>query len=493
MNNKKNIDDKYLEDKLKKLHTPSVNEAKKQAAIAESLKAFNETTVSEETLSKTSNQPLFLFMKLRPALESFSIFIIAVTVGLFVMDDKDSTYRSSFAGADLTENYPSPTLEQAVEEFKAIRDTDNYNKQIALKPQAPKPKVYYGDGKVESLKEDMVSEPQPLTRSLKKEKADIFKLREEEVLVSDETGDDAIFDIATHAEGFSDSDSADTEVIAVAPLSKPIRTTAVSNKSKAVYPLGASGVAMSESSQSSSSASTYNLVRNSLLRGFIPKSESVNIEEMVDHFSYDYSGPGNDKPFKITPTLYPSPWSKDNYLVHVAIKGQEFNSLLKVVENIKVELKLNDNFFESYRIVGFDNHDGGLPVAMLYDLRPGETRTVIYEVVLNNDASLDKFGDLGSIKVSYDLPNTNTLKSITEVISPSDRYSQFSNMPSDIRFATAVAAFSQMLKGVGHITNIDLNGVKSIALASKGRDKSGKRTDFIKLIGLAEDIKNRNK
>jgi Ca-activated chloride channel family protein len=69
---------------------------------------------------------------------------------------------------------------------------------------------------------------------------------------------------------------------------------------------------------------SYAFVRRNLAGGRMPPRESVRVEEMVNYFPYAYPAPADRAaPFRVTTTVAPSPWSKENLLLHIAIRGYD--------------------------------------------------------------------------------------------------------------------------------------------------------------------------
>jgi Ca-activated chloride channel homolog len=70
--------------------------------------------------------------------------------------------------------------------------------------------------------------------------------------------------------------------------------------------------------------SGYSSLRRALNQGVLPDRESVRIEELVNYFPYAYAGPEKaEEAFKANVTVTPSPWNKNNKLLHVGIKGYD--------------------------------------------------------------------------------------------------------------------------------------------------------------------------
>ncbi len=69
---------------------------------------------------------------------------------------------------------------------------------------------------------------------------------------------------------------------------------------------------------------SYAFVRRALTGGHMPPREAVRVEEMVNYFRYAYPAPEDRaRPFHVTTTVTPSPWSADNQLLHIAIRGYD--------------------------------------------------------------------------------------------------------------------------------------------------------------------------
>ena len=72
-------------------------------------------------------------------------------------------------------------------------------------------------------------------------------------------------------------------------------------------------------------AASYSNARRFIMSGNLPPKDAVRIEEFVNYFDYDYPKPEKDKPFSIFTEMGECPWNKNNYLVHIGIKGKELN------------------------------------------------------------------------------------------------------------------------------------------------------------------------
>ncbi len=80
---------------------------------------------------------------------------------------------------------------------------------------------------------------------------------------------------------------------------------------------------------------SYAFVRRMLNRGVLPRKNAVRIEELINYFPYAYPNPGTrERPFQSTVTVTPSPWKKGNKLIHIGIKGYDFQPAEKPRSNL---------------------------------------------------------------------------------------------------------------------------------------------------------------
>jgi Ca-activated chloride channel family protein len=79
----------------------------------------------------------------------------------------------------------------------------------------------------------------------------------------------------------------------------------------------------------------YANVRRILNEGRLPPQDAVRVEEMINYFSYDYKTPNSRKqPFRVTAEMAPSPWNRQNHLLHIGIKGYEMDKKALPASNL---------------------------------------------------------------------------------------------------------------------------------------------------------------
>ena len=72
-----------------------------------------------------------------------------------------------------------------------------------------------------------------------------------------------------------------------------------------------------------------------------------------------------------------------------------------------------------------------------------------------------------------------------------DVVTEFAQASTDLRFASAVAAFGMLLRGSQYSGDASWSSVKAIATSALGHDTNGYRTEFLDLVRRAESLSNR--
>ncbi|HBB29060.1 MAG TPA: VWA domain-containing protein [Clostridiales bacterium] len=88
-------------------------------------------------------------------------------------------------------------------------------------------------------------------------------------------------------------------------------------KSVADYPLSTFSIDVDTAS--------YSNVRRLINDGQIVDTGAVRIEEMINHFKYDYPTPKENKPFSVTTELSECPWNKDAKLMLIGLKTKDID------------------------------------------------------------------------------------------------------------------------------------------------------------------------
>ncbi len=200
----------------------------------------------------------------------------------------------------------------------------------------------------------------------------------------------------------------------------------------------------------------------------------------------------------------------DNLLEGKKVLGKEiWGNLFAVAKDVKVQIEFNPKKVSSYRLIGYenrllnredfndDNKDAG-------EMGSGQSVTAFYELVLadsDDNAGESKSDslvfqknsiipseDILSFKLRYKKPLDGDEQSqlLSVIMDESELYNNQSETDLDFTFASAVVEFGMLLRDSPYKGNSSWEHVISQAKASKGADENGYRSEFIKLVEIAE-------
>jgi len=173
-------------------------------------------------------------------------------------------------------------------------------------------------------------------------------------------------------------------------------------------------------------AASYSNFRRFINAGQLPPKDAVRIEEMINYFHYDLSGPTNNDPVAIHTELAAAPWNPQHRLLRIGLKAKdvktdklppsnlvflidvsgsmnEANKLPLVKASMKMlvdQLRPNDNV----AIVVYAGQ-----VAVKLPSTPGDQKTKIKEVIDNMDAGGSTAGGAG-IMMAYQIAKEKFIK-----------------------------------------------------------------------------------
>jgi Ca-activated chloride channel family protein len=137
------------------------------------------------------------------------------------------------------------------------------------------------------------------------------------------------------------------------------------------------------------------------------------------------------------------------------------------------------------------------------DIGAGHTVTALYEItpVGSGGELVDPLrygqeaatpagnGEIAFLRMRYKLPDSAVSQLIETPVTPELVYADIADVSEDMRFAAAVAAFGQKLKGSVYGAAMDWAAVEKLARSGKGADEGGYRAEFIQLIKTAALLK----
>ncbi len=197
----------------------------------------------------------------------------------------------------------------------------------------------------------------------------------------------------------------------------------------------------------------------------------------------------------------------DNFREAHKVFVREFGgTLFTVAKDVKIQVEFNPARVQAYRLLGYENRilakedfaddkkdageiGAGHAVTALYEVVPvgappvavaGDSLTY-QQVTLKPSAS--RSNDLLTVRLRYKDPTGTKSRLLSApVMDQGERGS------SDLRFASAVAAFAMVLRNSEYRGSADYNLVLTLARESRGEDEEGYREEFISMVERARSL-----
>ncbi|AYC33318.1 VWA domain-containing protein [Pseudomonas cavernae] len=181
------------------------------------------------------------------------------------------------------------------------------------------------------------------------------------------------------------------------------------------------------------------------------------------------------------------------------------STLAVVAKDVKVQVEFNPAQVSEYRLLGYENRalrreDFSNDKVDAGEIGAGHTVTALYEIVpvgakgwleplrYRAPAPQAKPGDeLALLRIRYKAPQQSSSR-LLEVPIKAGQVQPLAQASADLRFATAVAAFAQQLKGGQYTGAFGLANTAALARGAKGEDRFGLRGEFVQLVELAASL-----
>jgi len=215
---------------------------------------------------------------------------------------------------------------------------------------------------------------------------------------------------------------------------------------------------------------------------------------------------------------------------HKVFVEETSGTLMVIAKDVKAQIEFNPDVVAEYRLIGYENRvlareDFNNDQVDAGDIGAGHTVTALYEIVLNDSkvkrvdplryatesatentttttmasngeeaAVLERVTvtsnrptELAFLKLRYKLPNETDSRLMSQPVFLEERVA-FERADADFRFAAAVAAFGQKLRGRKYSGDLDYTKIGELARAARGEDRHGYRGEFLQLVALAESL-----
>jgi Ca-activated chloride channel family protein len=201
----------------------------------------------------------------------------------------------------------------------------------------------------------------------------------------------------------------------------------------------------------------------------------------------------------------------DSLLEAKKVLVNEIGSSLEVVaRDVKLQVEFNPATVSEYRLIGYENRhlakeDFNNDQVDAGDVGAGHSVMALYEITLKGSSGrVDplRYADavktppvksgvsdeLAFVKLRYKQPDESESQVYTYPIVGEHAIAHFEQSSDDFRFATAVAAFAQQLRGGKYLNGFDYDRIYALAASARGRDESGVRAHFLQLVDLTRNL-----
>jgi Ca-activated chloride channel family protein len=106
--------------------------------------------------------------------------------------------------------------------------------------------------------------------------------------------------------------------------------------------------------------------------------------------------------------------------------------------------------------------------------------------VPRSGAAIGLFTARGNMR--YKLPGEASSRLIEQPVRANAAHARFGAAPEDQRFAVAVAAFGQRLRGETALADVGYADIARLANDARGEDREGYRVEFVRMVRMAESL-----
>jgi Ca-activated chloride channel family protein len=195
-----------------------------------------------------------------------------------------------------------------------------------------------------------------------------------------------------------------------------------------------------------------------------------------------------------------------------AMSEELASTLFPIADDVKVQVEFNPAKVAAYRLIGYETRalrreDFNNDKVDAGDIGAGHTVTAIYEITpvdamqsavdpLRYQAerrptaapSTSHTNEFAFVKLRYKMPGESASRLIEHPVRAVGIYSSLDAVPPEQRFAVAVAAFAQRLRGESALDSYSFGSIAALANSARGVDPEGYRAEFVRLVRMAETI-----
>jgi Ca-activated chloride channel family protein len=189
-----------------------------------------------------------------------------------------------------------------------------------------------------------------------------------------------------------------------------------------------------------------------------------------------------------------------------ALVDEMAGNLFPIADDVKIQVEFNPKQIAEYRLIGYETRalnredfandqvdageiGSGHEVTAIYEITPVGSAAALLEPLRYSEETAapkdSRNGEIAFLRLRYKLPGEATSRLIERPITGRDTYSAIVQAPAETRFAVAVAAFGQLLRGDPYLKAFGYDQVIALAQPARGDDPFGYRAEFVQLVRLA--------
>ncbi len=191
-------------------------------------------------------------------------------------------------------------------------------------------------------------------------------------------------------------------------------------------------------------------------------------------------------------------------------------TLFTIAKDVKFQMEFNPARVKGYRLVGYENRllndeDFNDDKKDAGEMGAGHTVTALYEIIpAGSDESLksidplkyqanrgdvkkveqvkaDPRAELMTVKLRYKQPDGNTSTKVE--IPVKGKVLDLEDTSDNFRFSASIAEFGLILRNSQYKVDASIEEVIAMAKGARGEDEEGYRSEFLKLVKLADSLK----
>ncbi|HEY0335844.1 MAG TPA: YfbK domain-containing protein, partial [Burkholderiales bacterium] len=194
-----------------------------------------------------------------------------------------------------------------------------------------------------------------------------------------------------------------------------------------------------------------------------------------------------------------------------AMSEELASTLFPIADDVKVQVEFNPAKVAAYRLIGYETRalrreDFNNDKVDAGDIGAGHTVTAIYEItpVDAMQSAIDPLryqaerptaapptshtNEFAFVKLRYKMPGESASRLMEHPVRAVGIYSSLDAVPPEQRFAVAVAAFAQRLRGESALDSFSFGSIADLANGARGVDPEGYRAEFVRLVRMAETL-----